>query len=68
MGFGAVFDISTEPLPKEQGLRALKIVNGSEETVRDKVLEAHRQLMALNDENRSKFSELVTSLEGANGC
>ncbi len=66
MGFGSVFDISIEPLPKEQGLRALKIVNGSEATVRDKVLEAHRQLMALNDENRSKFSELVTSLEGAN--
>jgi anti-anti-sigma factor len=67
MGFDAVFDICTEPLRIEKSLRALQIVNCTEDTVRDKVIEAHRQLMDLNDENRSKFSELVTSLESATG-
>ena len=67
MGFDAVFDICTEPLRIEKSLRALQIVNCTEDTVRDKVIEAHRQLMDLNDENRTKFSELVTSLESATG-
>lgn len=67
MGFEAVFDIRTQPLRSEKSLRTLQVVDGSEDTVRDKVIEAHRQLMELNDDNRSKFSELVTSLERASG-
>jgi anti-anti-sigma factor len=64
MGFDSVFDICTEPLGSDASLHALKIVDCSEETVRDKVIEAHRMLMGLSDDNRAKFSELVTTLEG----
>jgi hypothetical protein len=67
MGFDAVFDIRTEPLQTDESLRALKAVDCSEETVRAKVIEAHRLLMGLNDENYARFSELVTSLESASG-
>jgi anti-anti-sigma factor len=63
MGFGSVFDIRTEALETDESLRALQMVDCSEDVVRDKVIEAHRVLMGLNDENRAKFSELVTSLE-----
>ncbi len=63
MGFGSVFDIRTEALGTDESLLALQMVDCSEDVVRDKVIEAHRVLMGLNDENRAKFSELVTSLE-----
>ena len=66
MGFGSVFDIRTEALETDESLYALEMVDCSEDTVREKVIEAHRVLMGLNDENRAKFSELVTSLE--NSC
>ncbi len=39
--------------------------NGSETAIKKKVLEAHRYLMALNDENQAAFKELVETLEDA---
>lgn len=63
MGFDAVFDIRTEALATDESLHALQMVDCSEDEVRDKVIEAHRVLMGLNEENRAKFTELVTSLE-----
>ena len=39
------------------------MVPGSEDTVRERVLEAHRVLMDVSDENRARFSELVATLE-----
>lgn len=63
MGFGSVFDIRTEALETDESLHALQMVDCSEDEVRDKVIEAHRVLMGLNEENRAKFTELVTSLE-----
>jgi hypothetical protein len=36
-----------------------------EEDARQRVLDAHRTLMALNDDNRSRFQNLVTTLEQA---
>ncbi len=63
MGFASVFDIRTEALENDESLRDLQVVGCSEEALRKKVIEAHRLLMGLNDDNRAKFSELVTSLE-----
>ncbi|WP_086931212.1 STAS domain-containing protein [Agarilytica rhodophyticola] len=37
--------------------------NGSESEIKVKVLEAHRFLMGLNDENHAQFKELVETLE-----
>jgi hypothetical protein len=63
MGFRAVFDIRTEALESDESLQDLPVVDCSEEALRKKIIEAHRLLMGLNDDNRAKFSELVTSLE-----
>lgn len=39
-------------------------ITDDEPNITRKVLEAHRLLMDLNDDNKSTFKELVTSLEG----
>jgi anti-anti-sigma factor len=43
--------------------QSIPMVPGSEESVRQQVLEAHRVLMQVSDENRERFSELVSTLE-----
>jgi anti-anti-sigma factor len=63
MGFRSVFDIRTEPVLSREQLGELPLVAGSEETVRCKVIEAHRVLMGLNEKNQATFKELVSTLE-----
>lgn len=63
MGFGRVFEIRHERLQSDEQLGDLPTVPGAEAAVRDRVIEAHRVLMGLNEENRAQFSELVCSLE-----
>jgi len=41
----------------------IPMVPGSEDEVREKVLEAHRVLMDVSEENRARFAELVSTLE-----
>ena len=64
MGFGRVFCIRQEPVVDDEDLSELPVLPDSEDAVRDKVLEAHRVLMGMNESNRAKFRELVTLLEG----
>ena len=63
MGFDAVFDIHTRRIESNDGLNALPSVTCNESGVRDRVIEAHRILMGMNDDNRDRFKELVTTLE-----
>lgn len=63
MGFDRVFRIRQHPLSNDQDLGELPQVEGSEGAVKQKVLEAHRVLMGLNDSNKAKFRELVSMLE-----
>ena len=63
MGFDMVFDIRTEAITYDDSLHALADTASSEEGVRERVLAAHRVLMGLNDDNRARFQELVTTLE-----
>lgn len=63
MGFDAVFNIIDKRIDEATSLDELPIVESSEEQVKDKVLEAHKILMGLNDSNKEKFQELVTMLE-----
>lgn len=64
MGFDKVFDIRQQlTAPAPAALGELAVVEASEDTVREKIIEAHRVLMALNEENRDTFAALVTSLE-----
>ncbi len=63
MGFDQVFNIVDQPLPSPEQLSDLPSQDQSEEVVKNKVLEAHRILMSLNDSNREAFRDLVTALE-----
>lgn len=69
MGFDKVFDIRNNDPARRQAVnsstRELPVVPADEDCVRDKVIEAHRVLMALNEKNRETFSPLVSTLEGS---
>ncbi|MDB6060450.1 MAG: anti-anti-sigma factor [Verrucomicrobiaceae bacterium] len=64
MGFERVFDIREQRPQTEEQLRELPAVADSENVVRDKVLDAHRVLMGMNEQNHAQFRELVCALEG----
>lgn len=64
MGFARVFNIVHTPTPCPDCLTDLPEQPQSEETVRERVLEAHHILMELNDSNREEFRDLVSLLEG----
>ncbi|MEY3017524.1 MAG: hypothetical protein RL336_659 [Pseudomonadota bacterium] len=63
MGFDAVFDIRHYAPNQEPEVEALPQVNLSEGEVCKKVVEAHRILMGMNDDNKAKFCDLVDVLE-----
>ncbi|MCF7981676.1 MAG: STAS domain-containing protein [Pseudomonadales bacterium] len=63
MGFDAVFNIIDQRIDDAATLDELEILECSESQAKDKVIEAHRILMGLNDENKEKFQELVEMLE-----
>ena len=66
MGFDKVFLIVKEGREGSQLLRDLPGIECSEQTAREKVLAAHRELMSLNERNRMVFQDLVRSLENEN--
>ena len=64
MGFGKVFFIATAA--QDGSVEMLKDVpceDCTEQDVMDKVLEAHKTLMDLNEHNRQEFQDLVDRLE-----
>lgn len=63
MGFDQVFNIVSQATPTDAELQDLPGQILSEELVKDKVLEAHRILMNLNERNREAFRDLVSTLE-----
>lgn len=69
MAFEQIFDIRTESPRTDHDLAGLveqlPAVAGGEAEVRDQILEAHRVLMGMSDENRAQFSDLVLALESA---
>lgn len=63
MGFGEIFDIIEEAPSGISEAVCLEERDGDECQTRQKVLEAHRVLMELNEKNRETFKDLVQSLE-----
>jgi anti-anti-sigma factor len=63
MGFDDVFNIVEEPLEHRDQLGELPALEATEEDVRQRVLDAHRILMSMNDANREAFHDLVATLE-----
>ena len=66
MGFNEIFIIMKEPASKIEELEELPILKATEQEVREKVLDAHLRLMALNESNREEFQDLVQALECEN--
>ena len=65
VGFDDVFRIVREPIAHKEQLGELPKRETSEEDVRERVLEAHRALVSLNETNREAFQDLVKTLEAA---
>jgi anti-anti-sigma factor len=65
VGFDDVFHIVREPIAYKEQLGELPKRVTSEEDVRERVLEAHRALVSLNEANREEFQDLVKTLEAA---
>lgn len=63
MGFDDIFHIIEEPLNDAGQLGELPTLETDEDDVRQRVLDAHRVLMNLNDDNRESFRDLVSALE-----
>jgi anti-anti-sigma factor len=63
MGFERFF-LLLDTLPTSLiDLKRLPFVQESEEAVRDRIIEAHKVLMSLNESNREAFVDLVSTLE-----
>ena len=63
MGFSDVFHIVDQPLMAKEQLGELPACESSEDELRDRVIDAHRTLMDLNESNRAAFQDLVAALE-----
>ncbi len=63
MGFEDIFSIVEQASLPAQANQSLELEISDEELVRQKVVEAHRILMNLNEDNENAFKELVDALE-----
>jgi anti-anti-sigma factor len=63
MAFARIFDIREELCGDPDSITELPSVNGDEDEVRKRVIEAHRILMDLSEENRKRFKDLMAVLE-----
>ena len=63
MSFDKVFDMQLDVPNTEEELAELCHLHCSEDEVRCKVIDAHRVLMGICDENEAEFSSLVDALE-----
>jgi len=63
MAFARIFDIREEDCDNLELISEVPAVSGDAESVREKVIEAHRILMDLSEENRERFQDLMTILQ-----
>ncbi len=63
MGFRQVFDIREDLELTSEELDELDVKSVDEASIRSKIIEAHRVLMDMNEQNRETFASLMTVLE-----
>ena len=63
MSFDLIFIIIDKPSGQKAQYNELTPQKESEDTVREKVIDAHLTLMALSEENRLEFQDLVQALK-----
>jgi anti-anti-sigma factor len=63
MAFERIFDIRQEACENQSVIAEVPAVSGNQEAVKEKVIEAHRILMDLSEENRERFRDLMVVLQ-----
>jgi anti-anti-sigma regulatory factor len=63
MAFHRLFDLHEEACSNPDDIEQIPSVEGNEDSVKSKVIEAHRVLMGISDENQARFQDLITALE-----
>jgi anti-anti-sigma factor len=63
MGLDRLFEMHEKTCCATGCAQMVPMVPGSEDEVRERVLEAHRVLMDVSEENRARFADLVSTLE-----
>jgi len=63
MGFDQVFLLLEELPASAKDLVEVPSVQESEEVVKQRIIDAHRVLISLNDANRDEFKDLISALE-----
>jgi anti-anti-sigma factor len=63
MGFHRLFELHQESCSNPEQIAEIPGVKSSEDSVKQKVIEAHRVLMGISDENRDRFKDLLIVLE-----
>ena len=63
MGFQQLFELREELCGAPEEAAEIPVVKGSEDDVKQKVIEAHKVLMELSPENRMRFRDLLSVLE-----
>ena len=63
MGFDQLFERRNECCNTDATIEEIPAVACEEGKVKQQVLEAHRTLMSMNDENADAFKDLVNTLE-----
>lgn len=63
MGFSHFFTLVEAPLVEPEALADLPLVKADEAGLQQRILEAHRILMRINEHNREQFQPLVELLE-----
>lgn len=63
MGFKDIFRLVEKASIESGCFQVLAAKKGSEKAMQDKIIEAHKTLMSLNESNKSTFQELIDSLK-----
>ncbi len=63
MGFSKLYELRSGESVTNDDTAELPQVDASEDVVRQKVIDAHKTLMSLTEENRKAFKDLVQTLE-----
>ena len=63
MGFQDLFELHEEACANPEEISEIPQVDDNEAAVKEKVIEAHRILMDISEENRARFKDLMSALE-----
>jgi anti-anti-sigma factor len=63
VAFHRLFELHEATCSNVDDIAEIPVVKGSEEAVKQKVIEAHRTLMNISEENRIRFKDLINALE-----